>query len=198
MRVSSRDPGVSSQIKNKGRLSELLSWNKSGQEGDHCSVCTCPLASFPLHGSSSPSLALWWGVLHALGRVGAGTEVRFLHFADWAAPRFTGSFGHVVRWLFSFVFRVTLVLIIDVCVERRFICVLAELFLLSFKIFSPGFVFFLNYTNDFFGMCVRDIKAFINLISLTYFFKGTCSWGHWITSCFKRKSPSIGFWLDFT
>lgn len=119
-------------------------------------VCAPPLAFFPLHGSSSPSLALWWGVLHALGRVGPGTEVRFLHFADWAAPRFTGSFGHVVRWLFFLCVQSDFGSNYWCCVERRFICVLAELFLLSFKIFSPGFVFFLNYTNDFFWyVCER-------------------------------------------
>lgn len=72
-----------------------------------------------------------------------------------------------VKWLFSFVFRVTLVLINNVCVERRFICVLAELFLYPLRGF-PGFVFFLNYTDFWFFwyvcMYVRDIKAFINLI----------------------------------
>lgn len=126
---------------------------KSGQEGDHCSVCTCPHASFPLHGSSSPSLTLWWGFFMP----GGGLEQKWGSCTLLIEP----LPGLLAAWprcevAVFLVFRVTWVLRIDVCVERRFVCVLAELFLSSFKIFPPGFVFFLNYTNDFFfGMCVR-------------------------------------------
>lgn len=147
MRVWVRIQVCQARYKNKeGQLSEQTCWI-SGQGGDCHGVCICPLASspFPICSSLLPSLLV--AVLLAWERK---TEARFLDFADWGTPRFVGSFGHIICEVAFLCSEWLLVLIIDVCMERHFICVLAERFLCILYDFPMFFASFLNYIVWFF------------------------------------------------
>ena len=60
-------------------------------------------------------------------------------------PGKPGSFGHIICEVVFFVFRVTFDSDSLVCMERHFICVLAELFLCTLYGFFLFFVYLLNY-----------------------------------------------------